>query len=203
MPSPRRAPSSSTSTTSTAAIDSIRLPIEGVAAADRRAPTPARHPRRADRRAPALRPSRPKRAARSTTRVGARHARIARTSCARASRRRSKSPAEHRREEEILIATAAIEELLRRGSIDDAAQHLAELAERHGSSAPVAELRERLAEARALARQGWRNRSRRRRPSTARPPIGASSPVRSGRRWSTRSRAAIARGGSRSPSWWR
>ena len=61
--------------------------------------------------------------------------------------------AEHRREEEILIATAAIEERLRRGNIDDAAQRLADLAERHGSSAPVAELRERLAEARALAHQ--------------------------------------------------
>ncbi len=61
--------------------------------------------------------------------------------------------AEHRREEEILIATAAIEDRLRRGNIDDAAQRLADLAERHGSSAPVAELRERLAEARALAHQ--------------------------------------------------
>ncbi|HEX2466132.1 MAG TPA: TonB family protein [Thermoanaerobaculia bacterium] len=62
--------------------------------------------------------------------------------------------AEHRREEEILIATAAIEERLRRGNIDDAAQRLTELEERHGSSAPVAELRERLAEARALVHRG-------------------------------------------------
>jgi TonB family protein len=58
---------------------------------------------------------------------------------------------EHRREEEILIATAAIEERIRRGSIEDAASRLEALATSHGSSAPIAELRQRLQEARDLA----------------------------------------------------
>src|SRR5688572_10967636 len=61
--------------------------------------------------------------------------------------------AEHRREEEILIATAAIEDRIRRGNIDDAAAQPADLARRHGESAPVAELNQRLAEARALSGQ--------------------------------------------------
>jgi TonB family protein len=57
---------------------------------------------------------------------------------------------EHRRDEEILIATAAIEERIRRGAIEEAAERLTALAARHGSSAPVAELRARLQEARDL-----------------------------------------------------
>ncbi|HVR29565.1 MAG TPA: TonB family protein [Thermoanaerobaculia bacterium] len=59
--------------------------------------------------------------------------------------------ADHRREEEILIATAAIEDRIRRGSIDDAAERLAALAARHGSNAPVDELGARLEEARERA----------------------------------------------------
>ena len=58
--------------------------------------------------------------------------------------------AEHRRDEEILIATAAIEERLRRGHVDEAAERLADLAARHGSSAPVDELGEQLRAARGL-----------------------------------------------------
>jgi TonB family protein len=58
---------------------------------------------------------------------------------------------DHRREEEILIATAAIEERIRRGAIDDAAERLAALDARHGSSAPIAELRQQIEEARSEA----------------------------------------------------
>ena len=135
------------------AIDSIRLPIEGVAAPAPRADASGgtlvaqiEEHLRSDRLAEASsaldtlesEPGMEDRAHKMRTRI----------------EEALEVAGEHRREEEILIATAAIEELLRRGNVDDAAHRLAELAERHGSSAPVAELRERLAEARALARQG-------------------------------------------------
>jgi hypothetical protein len=145
----RRARAANSTSDLDAAMDAIRLPTEGgpphracrvVTPSSRRSKASAFRPsRRSEPRAQPTRvePGAEDRARKLRTRIEeALHV-----------------AAEHRREEEILIATAAIEERLRRGHIDDAAQRLADLAERHGSSAPVAELREQLAEARALAHQ--------------------------------------------------